>query len=109
MLNASARIVAEEERHLAPRRRIDHGGVVAELRVRLEDRGAELGLEELENLLAHGSHRLAPDLHEATRSAAGSVARLARSPGVRSPRWILSWRRSSPSITASGRGGQPGT
>ena len=25
-----------------------------------------------------------------------------------SPRWILSWRRMSPSSTCSGRGGQPG-
>ncbi len=108
-VHREARIVAEEERHLAPAGRLDHGGVVAELRVRLQDAGAELGLEQVEDLLAHArAPGFLPMVTSACSSVTGSVRGLTM-PGVRSPRAILSWSSRMPSITASGRGGQPGT
>ena len=61
-VHVAARIVAQEARDLAPARRLDDRRVVAELRVRLEDRRAELRLEELEDacwLMRSRSLRLA--------------------------------------------------
>ena len=49
----AAGIVAEEERHRAPAIDGDDGGVVAELGVRLQNRGAELRDERIEDDLAH--------------------------------------------------------
>ena len=129
MSKSSARVVAEEARDLVPRRRLDDGGVVAELGVRLEDGRAELrasvsrtswltwslrgrapwllGLErgrDLARIAAErrsctrpsaSSHRIEPRLDDAR--ACGRCARSCPGGACR------------PSITASGRGGQPGT
>ena len=52
------RVVAQEAADGLPALRVDDRGVVAELRVRLQDRFAELRLEDLENALAHRSESL---------------------------------------------------
>src|SRR5580704_14246336 len=124
------RVFAQEGAHALPLARLDHRGLVAEARVRLEDGGAKTLLQLLEDSLAHEvppfaiRSALASSSLIAGRRSRGSAAERRRwtrssalcagsnrgltTPGRRSFRAILSCSSIRPSSTASGRGGQPG-
>src|SRR6267143_3350445 len=83
-VEAQVGVVAAKTQGARQRRPLHHRGVVTALRVRLDDAGAEARAQALEDRAAvHAQYLWAPTA-------------------------ILSWSFISPSITDSGRGGQPG-
>ena len=95
-VEAQRRIGLAERRHLVDARRIDGGERVRAASFERADHVAELLAQP--RVDARGVER-----HQA-RTPTGSVFRT-----IQRSFWIFSWSFTRPSVSASGRGGQPGT